>query len=52
MKRLRAGHLLALLGRREEARIAFDRAIAIAGSVSEAAHIRQRLDKLAVDTAS
>lgn len=34
------------LGRGREARIAFDRAIALAGSASEAAHIRQHIDRL------
>ncbi|WP_312162680.1 RNA polymerase sigma factor [Phenylobacterium sp.] len=41
------GSFLKQLGRREEARIAFDRAIALANSAPEAAHIRQHLDSLA-----
>lgn len=40
------GWLLMQLGRDREARIAFDRAIALAGSASEAAHIRQHIDRL------
>lgn len=40
------GWLLMQLGRGREARIAFDRAIALAGSASEAAHIRQHIDQL------
>lgn len=40
------GGLLMQLGRGREARIAFDRAIALAGSASEAAHIRQHIDQL------
>jgi RNA polymerase sigma-70 factor (ECF subfamily) len=40
------GALLRDLGRSEEARIAFDRAIALANSAAEAAHIRQHLDHL------
>ena len=34
------------LGRDREARTTFDRAIALAGSASEAAHIRQHIDRL------
>jgi len=34
------------LGRNHEARSAFDRAISLAGSASEAAHIRRHLDRL------
>jgi RNA polymerase sigma-70 factor (ECF subfamily) len=34
------------LGRGREARTAFDRAIALAGSPAEAAHIRLHLDRL------
>ena len=41
------GAFLKQLGRRDEARIAFDRAIALANSAPEAAHIRQHLDSLA-----
>ncbi len=40
------GALLMRLGRAEEARTAFDRAIALARTPSEAAHIRQHLDHL------
>jgi len=40
------GNLLLQLGRTEEARIAFDRAIALANSPAEAAHIRMHLDRL------
>jgi len=45
------GAFLLQLGRREEARIAFDRAIALANTAAEAAHIRQHLDRLARDGA-
>jgi RNA polymerase sigma-70 factor (ECF subfamily) len=41
------GALLQQLGRNEEARVAFDRAIAHANTAAEAAHIRQHLDRLA-----
>ena len=41
------GHFLAALGRAREARDAFGRAIALAGSPAEAAHIRRELDRLA-----
>jgi RNA polymerase sigma-70 factor (ECF subfamily) len=41
------GALLMQLGRNEEGRIAFDRAIALAKTTAEAAHIRMHLDKLA-----
>jgi RNA polymerase sigma-70 factor (ECF subfamily) len=41
------GHLLMQLGRPAEAHEAFDRAIALAGSAPEAAHIRTHLDRLA-----
>jgi RNA polymerase sigma-70 factor (ECF subfamily) len=34
------------LGRNDEARIAFDRAIALANTSAEAAHIRMHLDRL------
>ena len=34
------------LGRNEEARVAFDRAIALANTPAEAAHIRMHLDRL------
>lgn len=40
------GALLQQIGRNEEARIAFDRAIALARTPAEAAHIRLHLDKL------
>jgi RNA polymerase sigma-70 factor (ECF subfamily) len=40
------GHFLMQLGRGREAREAFDRAIALANTPAEAAHIRQHLDKL------
>jgi RNA polymerase sigma-70 factor (ECF subfamily) len=40
------GAFLMELGRDAEARIAFDRAIALAGSVQEAAQIRRHLDRL------
>ncbi|HUO02050.1 MAG TPA: hypothetical protein VMU31_04670, partial [Rhizomicrobium sp.] len=40
------GWLLVQLGRDAEARIAFDRAIALANSAQEAAHIRRHLDRL------
>jgi RNA polymerase sigma-70 factor (ECF subfamily) len=40
------GALLQQLDRRAEARAAFDRAIALANTPAEAAHIRQHLDHL------
>jgi RNA polymerase sigma-70 factor (ECF subfamily) len=40
------GNLLMQLGRNEEARVAFDRAIALANTAAEAAHIRGHLDRL------
>lgn len=40
------GALLQQLGRDDEARVAFDRAIALARTPAEAAHIRQHLDRL------
>ena len=43
------GWLLLQQGRAEEARIAFDRAIALANTAAEAAHIRQHLDRLGRD---
>ncbi|MBV8702837.1 MAG: RNA polymerase sigma factor, partial [Acetobacteraceae bacterium] len=46
------GALLSQLGRREDARAAFDRAIALAGTPAEAAHIRMHLDRLARESAS
>ena len=44
------GSYLKQLGCKEEARVAFDRAIALANSAPEAAHIRQHLDGLAGET--
>ena len=41
------GAFLIALGRNQEARIAFDRAIALANTPAEATHIRQQLDRLA-----
>jgi RNA polymerase sigma-70 factor (ECF subfamily) len=46
------GALLLELGRADEARVAFDRAIALAHTPAEAAHIRLHLDRLAKDGAS
>lgn len=43
------GALLLELGRKVEARAAFDRAIALANSAAEAAHIRGHLDRLEQD---
>jgi RNA polymerase sigma-70 factor (ECF subfamily) len=43
------GALLMQLGRTEEARVAFDRAIALANTAAEAAHIRLHLDRLQKD---
>jgi len=40
------GAFLMQLGQAREARTAFDRAIALAGSPAEAAHIRLHLDRL------
>ncbi len=40
------GALLTELGRHEDARVAFDRAIALAHTPAEAAHIRMHLDRL------
>lgn len=40
------GGLLLQLGREREARAAFDRAISLAGTAAEAAHIRMHLDRL------
>ncbi|MFI5011323.1 MAG: RNA polymerase sigma factor [Hyphomicrobiales bacterium] len=45
------GGLLMQLGRAQEARIAFDQAIALANTAAEAAHIRLHLDRLAKDSA-
>jgi RNA polymerase sigma-70 factor, ECF subfamily len=44
------GALLMQLGRNEEARVAFDRAIALANTSAEAAHIRMHLDRLVRDS--
>ena len=44
------GAMLQELGRNEEARIAFDRAIALANNAAEAAHIRTHLDRLQKDS--
>lgn len=41
------GAFLKALGRNDEARVAFDRAIALANTAAEAAHIRTQLDQLA-----
>jgi RNA polymerase sigma-70 factor (ECF subfamily) len=46
------GGLLMQLGRAEEARIAFDRAIALANTAAEAAHIRMHIDRLIKDGAA
>ena len=46
------GGLLLQLGRREEARAAFDQAIALANTAAEAAHIRLHLDRLMKDGAA
>ena len=44
------GALLMQLGRNDEARTAFDRAIALANTSAEAAHIRMHLDRLMRDS--
>jgi RNA polymerase sigma-70 factor (ECF subfamily) len=44
------GAMLLQLGRADEARVAFDRAIALANTTAEAAHIRLHLDRLAKDS--
>ena len=44
------GALLQQLGRNDEARTAFDRAIALANNAAEAAHIRTHLDRLQKDS--
>ena len=46
------GALLLQLGRGSEARHAFEKAIALANTAAEAAHIRQHLDRLAKDAES
>jgi RNA polymerase sigma-70 factor (ECF subfamily) len=43
------GALLMQLGRADEARVAFDQAIALANTAPEAAHIRMHLDRLIKD---
>ncbi|HLK25433.1 MAG TPA: RNA polymerase sigma factor [Caulobacteraceae bacterium] len=43
------GGLLLQLGREAEARVAFDKAIALANTPAEAAHIRMHLDRLKAD---
>src|SRR6202171_3402746 len=45
------GGFLVELGRNDEARVAFDRAIALANTSAEAAHIRMHLDRLMRDSA-
>jgi RNA polymerase sigma-70 factor (ECF subfamily) len=45
------GAFLMQLGRNAEARVAFDRAIALANTAAEAAHIRMHLDRLIKDSA-
>ncbi|MER9665854.1 RNA polymerase sigma factor [Mesorhizobium sp. M0203] len=45
------GGLLMQLGRGEEARVAFDRAIALANTAAEAAHIRMHIDQLMKESA-
>jgi RNA polymerase sigma-70 factor, ECF subfamily len=44
------GALLMQLGRSDEARVSFDRAIALANTSAEAAHIRMHLDRLIRDS--
>jgi RNA polymerase sigma-70 factor, ECF subfamily len=44
------GGLLLALGRAAEARSAFDRAIALAGTAAEAAHIRMHLDRVIAES--
>ena len=46
------GNLLMQLGRNQEARVAFDRAIALANTAAEATHIRMHLDRLITDAGS
>jgi RNA polymerase sigma-70 factor (ECF subfamily) len=45
------GALNLQLGRHDDARVAFDRAISLANTAAEAAHIRHHLDRLAADHA-
>ena len=47
----RQGAFLLQLGRTDEARIAFDRAIALANTPAQATHIRQHLDRLTRENA-
>ena len=44
------GAYLLQLGRTQEARVAFDRAVALAQTAAEAAHIRRHLDRLIADS--
>jgi RNA polymerase sigma-70 factor (ECF subfamily) len=44
------GAYLQQLGREEEARDSFQRAVSLAGSAAEAAHIRMHLDRLVEDS--
>jgi len=44
------GAFLLQLGRKDEARVAFDRAIALANTAAEAAHIRMQIDRLIKDS--
>jgi RNA polymerase sigma-70 factor (ECF subfamily) len=44
------GSLLLQLGRQKEAREAFDRAISLANTAAEAAHIRMHIDRLIADS--
>jgi RNA polymerase sigma-70 factor (ECF subfamily) len=46
------GAYLMQLGRNDEARVAFDRAIALANTTAEAAHIRMHIDRLIRDSAA
>jgi RNA polymerase sigma-70 factor, ECF subfamily len=46
------GAMLMQLGRNDEARVAFDRAIALANTPAEAAHIRQHLDRLVQESST
>jgi RNA polymerase sigma-70 factor, ECF subfamily len=46
------GALLMQLGRDKEARVAFDKAIALANTAAEAAHIRMHLDRLIANSAA
>src|SRR5262249_60980386 len=45
------GAFLKKLGRAEEAQVAFDRAIALANTPAEAAHIRRQIERLAAEGA-